>query len=97
MPQVVKTAQIRATNTTGQTLPEPAARVLAVNVLDPAAANPNTLINYPVVSAAPAAGQVQFTGRPEAPSSTLTFNAALTANSLVLVDYVPVGQIARYL
>ena len=38
-----------------------------------------------IVPGAPAAGQVQFTGTPQDPSNTLTFNAALAANSVVIV------------
>jgi len=48
---------------------------------------------YTVVSGTPAAGQVQFTGTPQNPSNTLTFNAALNAGDLLIVEYMPVGAV----
>lgn len=83
---------IRASAGAAQTLPEPAVFVRRVNQLDPAAANANRLINWPVVrGTAPGADEVRFDGTPANPSSTLTFGTALAANDMVLVEYVPVG------
>lgn len=88
-----RTDFITAGATAAQTLAEPAVLVLEVATLDPAAANPNILTNYTIVTGAPAAGQVQFTGTPSAPSNTITFSAALTAGQQVLVRYVPAGAL----
>ena len=53
---------------------------------------------YTVKTAAPAsATEVQFTGTPVAPATTLTFDAALTASGLLLVDYDEPGTLpAQY-
>lgn len=88
-----KTAYIRAAAAAAQSLPEPAIRVFRVDTLDPAAANPNDLTNWPVVTGAPGASQVQFTGTPTSPSSTLTFGTALAADQQVLVEYAVEGSI----
>lgn len=88
-----KAAWIQAAASANQTLPEPAALVLRVATLDPAAANANDLTAWPVVSGAPTATEVQFTGTPSRPSSALAFGAALAADVQVLVEYVPVGAI----
>lgn len=87
----------RATNTTAQTLVMPVARVNRVFVLDgnatAGAPTPGTL--YTVVTGTPAAGQVQFTGKPSSPSATLTFATAPAAGVLVIVDadtWLPASQ-----
>jgi hypothetical protein len=47
---------------------------------------------YSIIPAAPtSATEVQFTGQPGSPSTTLTFEAALTAAGVLIVEYVPVG------
>jgi len=43
-----------------------------------------TLAGATIVTGTPTTGQVQFTGTPQAPSNTLTFPAALAANSVVI-------------
>jgi len=48
---------------------------------------------YTVVTGSPASGQVQFTGTPQSPSNTLTFEAALAANGLLLVTAIPLGAV----
>lgn len=88
-----KSAWIQALAQANQTLPEPAALVLRVANLDPTAANANDLTDWPVVSGTPTATQVQFTGTPQSPSSTLTFGTHPAADTQILVDYVPVGAI----
>ncbi len=74
------------------TLPENAARVISVVGLA-GAATAIDATNYPVVSGAPTAGQVQFIGTTSNASDTLTFEADLTANGLLLVTYVPEGAL----
>lgn len=45
-----------------------------------------------IVTGAPAAGQVQFTGTPNAPTNTLTFNSAQASGSVVMYRYVADGD-----
>lgn len=89
----VVTVAINTAASDAQTLPHEAAAVTSVIGLAGAATS-IAAETYTVQAAAPtAAGQVQFTGTPAAPSKTLTFDAALTANGLLIVSYVPVGAI----
>lgn len=69
-----------------------AAQVLSVTGLAGGATSV-AATNYAVVTGAPAAGDVQFTGTPAAPSGTLTFNAALTANGVLLVVFTAPGDV----
>lgn len=87
-----KTVVIYAAGSATQSLPAPAVQVTRVTQITGGAtwAAPT---KYTVVSGAPAAGQVQFTGTPQAPSNTLTFSAALTAGDLLIVEYVPAGAV----
>lgn len=87
-----RTTIIYAAASATQTLPEPAIMVSRVTLITGSAtwAAPT---KYTVVTGTPAAEQVQFTGTPQAPSSTLTFSAALTAGDLLLVEYVRAGAI----
>lgn len=88
-----ETTVIYATASATQTLPKQAVKVDKVFLVTGGAtwAAPT---KYTVVTGTPSAGQVQFTGTPQAPSATLTFPAALTAGDLLFVEYVPVGSIA---
>lgn len=83
------TMQVVAAASVTVTLPAAVAQVQTVITTDAVAGS----VAHPVVTGAPAAGQVQFTGTPGAPSATLTFNAALTAADLVTVTAVPVGAL----
>lgn len=74
------------------TLPENAVRVISVVGLT-GGATAIDATSYPVVSGAPAAGQVQFTGTTSNANDTLTFEADLAANGLLLVTYVPEGAL----
>jgi hypothetical protein len=87
-----RTVPIVTAATVTQNLPEQAAEVLSVVGLAGAATS-IAATQYTVVATTPGAGQVEFTGTPEAPSATLTFNAALTAAGLLIVTYRPVGAI----
>lgn len=56
------------------------------------AATSIALTTYTVQAASPAsADEVQFAGTPGSPATSLVFDAALTVNGLLLVEYVPVG------
>lgn len=92
MRYTTKAAVISTAAAAAQTLPEPAVRVTKVVGLAGGATS-IAATNYTLVSGAPGAGQVQFTGTPQSPSATLTFNAALPAAGLLVVEYVPVGAI----
>lgn len=87
-----KTVVLYATASATQNLPAPAVQVTKVTQITGGAtwAAPT---KYTVVTGTPAAGQVQFTGTPQSPSSTLTFSATLTAGDLLIVEYVPAGAI----
>lgn len=88
-----RTVPVVTTATVGQTLPEPAVAVLNIVGLAGAATS-IAATEYTVQTAAPAsATEVQFTGTPQAPSTALTFDAALTAAGLLVVTYVPVSAI----
>ena len=94
MKPVVKTYPIVVGTSATVSLPEPAVAVESVAyVAEGVAAFAAT--NMTVTTTAPAdASHVQFTGTPEAPSSTLTLNAApATAGGLMLVAFVPVGGV----
>lgn len=89
-----KTVHLAAAAGAIQMLPEPAAWVRRVDQLDPAAANANRLINWPIVrNTDPGANQVRSDAMPHNPSVTLTFGAPLAANDMVVVRYIPVGAI----
>jgi len=87
-----KTYAINTANSATQTIPEAVEQVVSVIGLAGGATS-IAATTYTVVSGTPAAGQVQFTGTPGSPSNTLTFEAALTANGLLLVTAVPVGAV----
>lgn len=89
---VLKTIAINTAASATQSLPEPSIGVKSVIGLAGGATS-IAAETYTVVSGAPAAGQVQFTGTPSAPSSTLTFDAALAANGLLIVSYLGVGDL----
>lgn len=90
-----RTAVISCTATTNQTLPENA--VLIVNAYylngNATAGLPITGQKLTVVTAAPSAGQIQFTGTPQSPSNTVTLSAAPTAGMQLAVQYVPQGAL----
>jgi hypothetical protein len=73
------------------TLPENAAQVVSVAEWPESG---TAWSNLSVVSTAPAAGEIQFTGTADAPSNTLTLNAApATAGGMLLVRFVPIGAV----
>jgi len=88
MVPITRTALIVATASDTLTLPENAIKVTQVVVGNGTASEASSLT---VVTAAPAAGQVQFTGTPSSPSATLTLEAAATADYLYFVTYEPIG------
>jgi len=93
---VTRTVEIVCVATASQTLPEPAEWVTAA-VAPPAASTTSGAITSSalmVVTSAPAAGQIQFTGTPQAPSNVVTLNAAPSAGQLLVVTYVPRGGLA---
>ena len=76
-----------------QTLPEKAVEVKNIIGLAGAATS-IAATGYTIQTAAPAsATEVQFTGTPNSASDTLTFDAALTANGVLLAEIVPVGDL----
>lgn len=87
-------AVINTAASANQTLPDGilAAQVLSVTGLAGGATSIDAT-SYTVVTGTPAAGDVQFTGLPASPSGTLTFNAALPANGVLLVVYTPPGDV----
>jgi len=88
-----RTVIIVCTASVNQTLPEPAEWVVSADA-PPAASTTSGVItssSLTVVTSAPAAGQIQFTGTPQAPSNTVTLNAAPAAGQLLVVTYVPRG------
>ncbi len=88
-----RTATINTAALATQTLPEEAVQVLAIVGLA-GGATAIAATTYTVQSTAPAsATEVEFTGSANAPSETLTFDAALTANGVLFVTYVPVGAV----
>jgi len=87
-----RTAVIYAAASATQTLPGQAVMVSRVTLIT-GSATWATPTKYTVVTGTPSAGQVQFTGTPQSPSSTLTFPSALTAGDLLLVEYVPAGAL----
>lgn len=90
-----KTALIAAAASTTQSLPEPASAVIVAYILNGAATagSPITGTELTVTTGTPTASQIQFTGTPHAPSSTVTLSAAPTAGELLLVTYVPLGAL----
>ena len=88
-----KTALIVTTATATQTLPEDAVQVVSAVGLDGAATSIAATAYTPVTSGTPTSSEVLFSGTPATPSATLTFEAALTAAGLLLVNYVPKGAI----
>ena len=87
---LTKMAVVPTKATTAQTIPAAEAVTGVWGLAGGATAV--ALTTYTVQASAPAsADEVQFTGKPGAPSKTLTFDAALTDGGLVLVEYVPVG------
>jgi hypothetical protein len=91
-----RTAVVVCAASTTQTLPEPAVAVLAADA-QPAANTTSGVITssaLTITTAAPAAGQLQFTGTPQAPSNQVTLNAAATAGQLLVVQYIARGDLA---
>jgi hypothetical protein len=88
---ITKTAVINAAATAAQTLPEAAVLVISAEQASTAAYGVGTALTP--VTGAPAAGQIQFTGTPQAPATGLTLNAAATVDQILTVTYVPVGGI----
>jgi hypothetical protein len=72
-----------------QTLPEPAAILLHCALSSGSGTAVATFVDQAIVTGAPSAGQVQFTGTGTSPSNALTFNAALTANDELVGTYIP--------
>lgn len=70
--------------------------LLMANVT-PAGAISQNATTYTPVTGTPTASEVQFTGTPASPSDTLTFLDALEANGLLIVSYVPEGNMASNL
>lgn len=81
---------------TSVTLNELAAIVTAVSVLTGGATSiaPTnySLAGGTIVTGAPTATEVQFTGTPAAPNDTLTFNASQPVGTVVLYRYVKDGD-----
>lgn len=88
-----KTAVLVTTASSTQDLSEDAAYVVSVVGLAGGATSV-AATSYTVQTAAPATDtEVQFTGTPQDPSPTLTFDEELAADGLLLVTYVPIGAI----
>lgn len=91
MSPITRTAVIVATASATLDLPEAAAMVTAVAEM---AGTAGELTALTVQATAPSSGtEVQFTGTPSSPSSTLTLDAAATAGTGYLVTYIPVGAV----
>ena len=86
-------ALFQPTASTTQTLPEPAAVVLAVQELSGRGGTAVVREDFQVVTTPPASGQVQFTGSPSAPSDQLVFASARTTDGWIWVRYVRPGDI----
>ncbi len=84
-----KQAYVVLATSASAALPEEAAELVSVaQVAGGATAFAATALT--VVSTAPSAGQIQFTGTGDNPSTALTLNAAPgTAGGLLLCTYVP--------
>ena len=88
-----RVAVINTAASATQNLPVEAVNVSSVVGLAGAATS-IAATTYTVQTAAPgSSSEVQFTGTPDNPSKTLTFDAALTANGLLLVTYSAVGDL----
>lgn len=74
--------------TVGQVLPAPVLQVLDAHITSGVAGVYTALTP---VTAAPAAGQVQFTGTPHNPLAALTLSVAPTLNDLLIVRAIPIG------
>lgn len=83
---------VTTTAATTATLPYPAVQLKSV-VLEAADGTAASDTIYTIVTGTPSASDVQFTGTPQIPSTTLTFSAALTAGQLLRVIYAPPGSI----
>ena len=92
MAQALRVSEItiNATATTAQTLPHSLVAAQVLGVIQVVSGTPTTLT---VVSGTPAAGDVQFTGTPTAPSGTLTLEAAAAADTILIVQYVAPGDV----
>lgn len=90
-----RTAAISCAAAVNQTLPEPAVAVIGAYFLNgnATAGVPITGQALTVIPGAPAAGQLQFTGTPQAPSTTVTLSAAPTAGEELVVQYVARGDV----
>jgi len=92
MQLTTRTAVIACAAAASQTLPEKAVAVLSAVILS-GTTLPGIAAALTPVTGTPAAGQIQFTGTPEAPSETVTLNAAPTVGTPLFVTYVPVGAV----
>ncbi len=81
--------------TAAQTLPKAVARVNSAYFLngDATAGSPITGEALTPTSGAPSATEIQFTGKPSAPSATVTLSAAPVAGLLLVVDADVAGEV----
>lgn len=84
-----KAFSFTAAASAAQSLPEAAAILLGCALSSGSGTAVATFVNQTIVTSTPAAGDVEFTGTGIAPSSTLTFSAALTVNDQLVGTYVP--------
>jgi hypothetical protein len=77
---------------TVQTLHEQADMVIGADLIAGGATSIDVKA-YTVVSTTATSAALAFAGKPGTPSDSLTFNAALAANGLLAVRYVPAGHI----
>lgn len=88
-----KSVSFAAAASAGQSLPDEAMILTQCTLITAPGTAYATVADQAIVTGAPAAGQVQFTGTGNSPSSSLTFHAALVATDELLVQYVPVGAL----
>ena len=95
MAQALRVSEItiNATATTAQTLPHSLVAAQVLGVIQFVGSTTGVPTTLTVVSGTPAAGDVQFTGTPEAPSGTLTLSAAAAADTMFIVQYVAPGDV----
>jgi hypothetical protein len=90
MAYLTKTYAVVTTANVTQTLPEQVVEVVSAVLVATGQATVSATALTPTTGA-PGAGQIQFTGKPSAPSNQVTLNAAPAAGELLLVTAVPVG------
>lgn len=78
---------------TGVTIPISVARIVRATLYDTA----NGATELTVVATAAGAGDIEFTGTPDAPASAATLGAAAGATDSLELEVVPQGAIPSYL